>query len=191
MEEKLKQIDHSDSKCIKVVLYGPESTGKSSLAQELAQYYDTVYVEEYSRKYAESKALLNETLTKSDVLPIAVGQMQLENEALSKANGVLICDTDLLETLVYSQFYYDEYSPEILRKKALENHYDLYFLTYIDLTWEADGVRDQPHNRNTLFERFLNALESANKPYVIIKGTFDERLKACQKHIDNLLKSKY
>ncbi len=189
MEEKLKQIDHLNPECLKVVLFGPESTGKTSLAKALADHYHTSMVEEYSRSYAATKTQNNEALTKADVLPIAFGQMQLENEGLLNANRVLICDTDLLETLVYSKFYYEGYCPDILKKKAFENHYDLYFLTYIDLPWEADGIRDQPHKRDILFEHFLNALKDANKPYVIIKGTYKERLETCVKHIDNLLKS--
>lgn len=188
MEEKLEQINDLDSNCIKVVLYGPESTGKSTLAKALAQHYDTVYVEEFSRQYAKSKFAKNQTLTAADVIPIAMGQMQLENEALPHANKVLICDTDLLETYVYSQHYYDGYSPEILRKKAFDNHYHLYFLTYIDTVWEADDIRDRPHDRSLLFESFLRALQIANKPYVVLKGSFEERLNECQKHIDKLLK---
>ncbi len=191
MEKKLEQIDHLNPNCIKVVMYGPESTGKTSLAKALASHYNTVYADEYSRHYAQLKLSNNEVLTRDDVLPIAIGQMQLENEALAKAKDVLICDTDLLETMVYSQFYYQGYTPEILKKKAFENHYDLYFLTYIDLAWKADGVRDQPDNRQDLFEQFLEALETANKPYVVIKGSFEERFKICQNQIDNLLKSKY
>lgn len=191
MEEKLEQINHVNPDCIRVVMYGPESTGKTSLAKALAEHFNTVCVEEYSRKYAEVKATKNEALSKADVLPIAIGQMHLENEALRQANRVLICDTDLLETLVYSRYYYQGFSPDILVKKASENHYDLYFLTYIDLAWEADSVRDQPHNRKGMFEHFLNALEESKKPFVVIKGSFEERLETCKEHINNLLKSSY
>ncbi|OUR98267.1 nicotinate-nucleotide adenylyltransferase [Flavobacteriales bacterium 33_180_T64] len=185
MEKELKQISHTNSNCVKVVLYGPESTGKSSLAKALAKYYDTVYVEEFSRTYA--KAQRNLRLTRKDVLPIAIGQMQLENEQLKIANKVLICDTDLLETKVYSEFYYDGFCPELVKKKALENTYDLYFLTYIDIVWEADDVRDQPNNRLEMFNRFEYALIHSKKPYIMVKGDLEERLKICKKHIDKLL----
>nr|WP_321232524.1 ATP-binding protein [uncultured Psychroserpens sp.] len=185
MEKKLKQ--HT-SNCIKIVLYGPESTGKSSLAKALAKYYDTVYVDEFSRGYAEAKAEENLKLTKADVLPIAIGQMYSENEQLKSANRLLICDTDLLETQVYSQFYYNGFCPEIVKKYAQENTYDLYFLTYIDLVWEADGIRDQPNNRFHLFNRFEQALNDAKKPYVIVKGSFEQRLTICKTQIEKLLK---
>ena len=187
MEEKLKQISTGNSNCIKVVLYGPESTGKSSLAKELATYYNTVYVEEFSRSYAESKAKMNQKLTKKDVLPIAIGQMHLENKQFKKANNLLICDTDLLETKVYSEFYYNGFCPDIVKKYALENTYDLYFLTYIDTPWEADEIRDQPNTRSQMFAAFEQALIDSKKKYSIVKGSFDQRLNQCIAQIDELL----
>ncbi|MBR9845083.1 MAG: ATP-binding protein [Algicola sp.] len=187
MEEKLKQISTGNSNCIKVVLYGPESTGKSSLAKELATYYNTVYVEEFSRSYAESKAKMNQKLTKKDVLPIAIGQMYLENTQLKNANTLLICDTDLLETKVYSEFYYNGFCPDIVKKYALENTYDLYFLTYIDTPWEADEIRDQPNTRSQMFDAFEQALIDSKKKYSIVKGSFDQRLNQCITQIDELL----
>ena len=187
MEEKLKQISTGNSNCIKVVLYGPESTGKSSLAKELATYYNTVYVKEFSRSYAESKAKMNQKLTKKDVLPIAIGQMYLENTQLKNANTLLICDTDLLETKVYSEFYYNGFCPDIVKKYALENTYDLYFLTYIDTPWEADEIRDQPNTRSQMFDAFEQALIDSKKKYSIVKGSFDQRLNQCITQIDELL----
>ena len=100
MEKAFKQNKRVNPDCKKVVLYGPESTGKSTLARALADHFNTVFVEEYSRVYAEELALKNQLLTKNDVEHIARGQMKLENEMLAKANNLLICDTDLLETKV-------------------------------------------------------------------------------------------
>lgn len=187
MEEKLKQISDRNSNCIKVVLYGPESTGKSSLAKELSRFFDTVFVEEFSRRYAETKANQNQLLTEDDVLPIAIGQMDLENTQYKKANKLLICDTDLLETKVYSEYYYNGFCPELVKKYAYENIYDLYFLTYIDTPWEADGIRDQPNSRIQLFNAFEQALIDSQKKYIIVKGSFEERLKACKTEILKLL----
>lgn len=187
MEEKLKQ---HPSNCIKVVLYGPESTGKSTLAKQLADCYDTVFVPEYSRIYAEQQLLNNKLLTKNDVMPIAEGQMRLENEQAPKANKVLICDTDLLETKVYSQAYYNGICDPLLEKYALENTYDLYFLTYIDVPWVADNLRDMPDGRKTMFEAFELALKKNNKPYIVLKGSMKERFEMAIDHIDELLKIK-
>jgi len=188
MEEYLKQVGNSKQNRIKIVFYGPESTGKSTLAKALADYFDAVYVEEYARVYAENKAQNNLQLTKADVLPIAIGQMTAENKQSKGTNKLLICDTDLLETMVYSEYYYDGFCPDDVKLYAYENSYDLYFLTYIDVAWEADSIRDQPHHRTQLFNRFEKALIDSKKPYVLVKGEFEDRLDLCKTKIKNLLK---
>ena len=125
MEEKLRQ---EESDCIKVVLFGPESTGKTTLSRQLARHYNSIWVPEYARKYLQD-VWNNErrTCEPKDLLPIAEGQMKLENELAKKTNSVLICDTDLLETKVYSEAYYVGTCDPILEKYALENTYNLYF----------------------------------------------------------------
>ncbi|TYB78985.1 AAA family ATPase [Bizionia myxarmorum] len=184
MEETLKQ---RDSDCIKIVLFGPESTGKTAIAIKLAAHYKTLWVPEFSRIYAEEKAHNNEPLTKHDVIPIAKGQITLENKLVLEANKLLICDTDLLETKVYSKAYYPEFESEVLEKFATENYYNLYFLTNIDLPWEPDGIRDKPHERETMFKAFQNALKTYQKPYVLLSGSLTNRFEIAVKHIDELL----
>jgi NadR type nicotinamide-nucleotide adenylyltransferase len=145
MEEKLKQ---TESNCIKVVLFGPESTGKTTLARQLARYYNSVWVPEYAREYLQKKwNNKRRTCEQSDLLPIAIGQMELENRSAKKTNSVLVCDTDLLETKVYSEAYYAGNCHPLLDKYAIENTYQLYLLTYIDTPWEADDLRDKPKER--------------------------------------------
>ncbi|MCF7568441.1 DUF4301 family protein [Sabulilitoribacter arenilitoris] len=188
MEKKYKQ---QPSNCIKVVLFGPESTGKTTLSKQLAKHYNTVWVPEYAREYLQNKWNAEQkTCQPKDLLPIAEGQMKLENELVKKANSVLICDTDLLETKVYSEAYYLGTCDPILQKFALENTYDLYFLTYIDTPWEADDLRDKPNERSRMFKAFETALKKHNKPYVLLKGNKIERLEMAINHIDKLLKNK-
>jgi len=186
MEEKYKQEFAS---CIKVVMFGPESTGKTTLSRQLARYYNSVWVPEYAREYLQDK-WNNErkTCEPKDLLPIAKGQIKLENKLAKKTNTVLICDTDLLETKVYSEAYYLGTCDPILEKYALENTYNLYFLTYIDTPWEADDLRDKPEQREAMFNAFENALIEHSRPYVILKGNKKERLQKAVKHIDKLLK---
>jgi NadR type nicotinamide-nucleotide adenylyltransferase len=188
MEEKLKQLP---ANCIKVVIFGPESTGKTTLSRQLARYYNSVWVPEYAREYLQNK-WNNErkTCTQEDLLPIAVGQMKLENELAQKTDTVLICDTDLLETKVYSEVYYEGTCDPILDKFAKLNRYELYFLTYIDVPWEADDLRDRPNNRQEMFEEFEDALIEHNRNYVILKGSKKQRLAKAVKYIDKLLKIK-
>jgi len=186
MEEKLRQ---QPSNCIKVVLFGPESTGKTTLSIQLARHYNSVWVPEYAREYLQD-VWNNErrTCEPKDLLPIAIGQMKLENELAQKTNSVLICDTDLLETKVYSEAYYLGSCDPMLEKYALQNIYDLYFLTYIDVPWEADDLRDKPNERQRMFMAFEETLIKYNRPYVLLKGSKKERLETAVNHIDKLIK---
>lgn len=188
MEKKLRQ---RKANVIKVVLFGPESTGKTSLSIKLAHHYNTVWVAEYAREYLQNK-WNNErkTCENSDLLPIAIGQMKLENKLAKKADKVLICDTDLLETKVYSEEYYGGTVDPLLEKAAVENSYDLYLLTYIDTPWEADDLRDRPEQRLEMFNAFENALKKYNRPYILLKGDKIKRLKTAVKAIDELLESR-
>ncbi|WP_370477691.1 AAA family ATPase [Tamlana flava] len=185
MEENLKQ---QPSNCLKVVLFGPESTGKTTLSRQLARHYNSVWVPEYAREYLQNK-WNNErkTCESEDLLTIAIGQMKLENELATKTNSILICDTDLLETKVYSEAFYGGICDPVLKKYALENTYDLYFLTYIDTPWEADDLRDRPEQRMEMFKAFQDELIKNNRTFVLLKGSKKERLEMAVKHIDKLL----
>ncbi len=172
----------------KVVLFGPESTGKTTLSEQLARYYNTVWVPEYAREYLQNK-WNNErkTCEPDDLLPIAKGQMKLENTLSKKATKLLVCDTDLLETMVYSEAYYLGYCDPILEKYALKNTYDLYLLTYIDIPWEKDDLRDKPGERERMFQYFKTTLEKYNRNFIILKGDKKTRLATAIDAINNLM----
>mgnify|MGYP001816747043 FL=1 len=189
MEKELKQ---EPANCIKVVLFGPESTGKTTLSRHLARYYNSVWVPEYAREYLQD-VWNNErrTCRPKDLLPIAKGQIALENELAKKTDSVLICDTDLLETKVYSEAYYSGTCDPILDKYAIENTYDLYFLTYIDVPWEDDDLRDKPNERERMFIAFEETLIKYDRPYVMLKGNKKERLEEAVKHIDKLIRQQH
>lgn len=185
MEETLEQ---QPSNCLKVCLFGPESSGKSTLSRKLSQHYQAPLVAEYAREYLQDLWDAEQLICRpKDLLPIAAGQMKLENLAVQKAEKLLICDTDLLTTKVYSEAYYKGWCPKLLDKYALQNSYDLYLLTYIDTPWEADDLRDKPNAREEMFTHFKNALDRYSKPYILIKGNLEERFALATKHINNLL----
>ncbi|MDT7831041.1 ATP-binding protein [Flavobacteriaceae bacterium S356] len=188
MEKNLRQ---EDINLVKVVLFGPESTGKTTLSDQLARHYDTVWVEEYARPYLQ-KVWNQErrTCEPKDIMPIAYGQIALENRLAKRADRVLICDTDLLETKVYSEEYYGGFVDPLLAEAAQQNSYDLYFLTYIDTPWVADDLRDRPEQRLEMFNAFKNALEKSNRPYILLKGDKETRLKIAVEAIDAILKDK-
>ncbi|MFD1293307.1 AAA family ATPase [Lutibacter holmesii] len=185
MEKNLKQ---QPSDLIKVVLFGPESTGKTTISRMLARHYNTVWVQEYAREYLQDKWNNERKLCDgSDQLPIAYGQIKLENELAKKADKLQICDTDLLETVVYFENYYEKSIDADLKKAALSNKYDLYLLTYIDTPWEADDIRENPDKRKEMFDTFEQALITHKKPYLLLKGDLNTRLKAATQKIDALL----
>ena len=183
-----KALIQDDINLVRIVLFGPESTGKTTLAIQLAKHYNTVWVEEYARPYLQN--IWNQerrTCEPKDILPIAFGQIASENKLAKRADKVLICDTDLLETKVYSQEYYGGYVDPLLEKGAGESKYDLHFLTYIDTPWEADDLRDRPDQREQMFQAFKKALEDNNRPYILLKGDEENRLNIATKAIDKIL----
>ena len=188
MEKDLRQ---EDINLVKIVLFGPESTGKTTLSIQLAKHYNTVWVQEYARPYLQ-KVWNQErrTCQQKDILPIAFGQIALENRLAKRADKVLICDTDLLETKVYSSAYYGGFVDPILEKAATENTYNLYLLTYIDTPWEADDLRDRPEQRLEMFEAFQKALDEHDSPYLLLKGDKESRLKKAVEAIDAILANK-
>ncbi len=185
MEEKLKQ---EPSNLVKIVLFGPESTGKTTLAEQLADHYKTEWVPEYAREYLQDKwDRVQVTCEPEDLLPIAEGQMALENHLAKKADKLLICDTDLLETKVYSEAYYLGYCDPTLEKYALLNKYDLYLLTSIDIPWEKDDLRDKPNERERMFAYFRDTLIKYNRNFITLMGTEEARFQKAVKSIDQLL----
>lgn len=172
-----KTLVQRQSDCLKIVLFGPESTGKTTLAKELAAHFKTEWVPEYMRTYLQEKWNEKaEKISKADLLPIAQGQIASENKLTKKANNFLFCDTNLLELQVYCEYYYNGWCPMEI-KEAIENqHYDFYFLTYIDVPWVPDDLRDRPSDRSTLFRNFETALTSRKIPYAILSGSQEERL---------------
>ncbi|SDS43219.1 nicotinamide-nucleotide adenylyltransferase, NadR type [Polaribacter sp. KT25b] len=188
MEKKLKQ---KPINLVKVVLFGPESSGKTTLSRQLARYYHTVWAPEYAREYLQNK-WNNErkTCEAEDLIPIAIGQMKLENKLAKRADKILICDTDLLETKVYSEEFYGGFVDELLNKAANENKYDLYLLTYIDTPWEEDDLRDRPEQRLEMFNAFETALKTHNRPYILLKGDRETRLKNATEAIDKIISEK-
>jgi HTH-type transcriptional repressor of NAD biosynthesis genes len=188
METNLKQ---EPINLVKIVLFGPESTGKTTISQQLARHYNTVWVPEYARDYLQNKwNNFRKTCENDDLIPIAIGQMKMENELSKKADSVLICDTDLLETKVYSQEYYGGYVDPRLDEAAQTNTYDLYLLTYIDTPWEADDLRDRPELRLEMFQAFENALKTHGKKYIILKGSRKKRFNKAMKAIDIVIASR-
>jgi NadR type nicotinamide-nucleotide adenylyltransferase len=165
----------------RVCVFGPESTGKSTLALALARRFDTVYVPEYARTLLERK---NGELERSDLERIAHGQVASETALARRANRLLLCDTDVLTTVVWSEALYGECSPAI--RALAKRTYDLTLLLDVDVPWVADPVRYLPDERRSFFDRCRAALLEHGRPHVVIRGSWDERFAAAVDAIERL-----
>lgn len=174
------QLTQYASRALRIAFVGPECTGKTTLSKALAAQYDTLWVEEYMRTYLQKKwDEQGLTCTPDDLLPIAMGQVELENELALRAKRYLFCDTCLIELVIYSYLYYGSCDP-LLERAALSHHYHHIFLTYTDVPWEADDLRDKPTERESVFVFFRDKLDLYEIPYTILKGDVAERMKVCK-----------
>ena len=160
---------------LRVCVTGPESTGKTSLAQRLAEWADTEWVPEASRVYAERKVA---PLTAADVGPIAREHIALADVAAARARtrgaSLLVLDTDLLSTVVYARHYYGA-APRWVERAERERRADLYLLCEVDVPWIPDGIRDRPENREEMFALFERAIASRRANVVRVRGGWEER----------------
>lgn len=155
----------------KIVVSGPESTGKSTLAKSLATYFNVSYASEFARYYLEK---LNRKYQYSDLLEIAKGQIKLEEEAIKKAKELVIIDTDLTVMDIWSQEKFGKTDPWILSEMK-KRAYDLYLIPDIDLEWTYDPLRENPNDRDRLMKMYQDSLKNRNIKYHVISGQGEER----------------
>jgi len=166
MENKTHQIIR------RIAVTGPESTGKSVLAEELARHFQTVWVPEFARDYLNA---LGRPYSEEDILIIAKGQLEAENRSVGKASSFIFCDTELIVTKIWSEVKYNRCDPWILN--SIRSHsYNLFLLCDIDLPWEPDPLREHPDKRKFLLELYLSELKNRNFPFAVIRGTGPARL---------------
>ncbi len=159
----------------RIVIIGPESTGKSTLAKQLAQHLSASSVPEYARAYLEN---LNRPYVQQDLLTIALGQIETEDTtALLNPDKWLFCDTDLQVIKVWSESKYGTCDEKILQLIA-ERNYDFYILTDIDMPWQDDPLREhpEPEAREHFFNIYKDIVLHSGLPFVWVKGNELERL---------------
>jgi len=167
----------------RIAITGPESTGKSWLAENLAKTYHCKWVPEYARTYLEK---LDRPYTFDDILSIAQGQVAFENKALRSDDKFLFNDTECLVTKIWCDVKFGKCHDWIIRQME-HNPHDLYLLCDIDLPWEPDPLREHPHLRKYLFDLYSDELRLRNLPFEVITGTGYTRLKCAIEAVNRRL----
>ncbi len=162
-------------------LFGPESTGKSVMADTLAKHYNTVWVPEVAREMITSNHFSRE-----DIIEIGRAQTERIFQLKQKANKLLICDTDVITTQIYSRHYLKVVPPVLFQMENMVR-YDHYFLFDIDVPWVADGMRDLSNKREEMFKIFKQELDRRRISYTMVRGTWQERLHIVRQKIDEFL----
>jgi NadR type nicotinamide-nucleotide adenylyltransferase len=189
----------------KIVVIGPESTGKSSLCEQLAQHYNTLWCPEYAREFLLAYGT---KYSYEDLLTIAKGQIAGEeklealireqetgviikssNSSVTAPRSLLFIDTDMYVMKVWCEFVFDKCHRFIL-EQVVERKYDLYLLCNIDLPWIADELREYPDlaTREKLYKMYKDIMVNQSVPWVDIKGDYKERFQTAVRSVDSLLK---
>jgi NadR type nicotinamide-nucleotide adenylyltransferase len=172
----------------KVVIIGPESTGKSTLCKQLAQHYNSTWCPEYAREYLLKHGT---SYSYEDLLTIAKGQIELEEKSsqlIANSSQPFFIDTDMYVMKVWSEFVFGKCHSWIL-KQIVERKYDLYLLCNTDLPWTKDELREYPDlvTRNKLYLIYKDIMINQSVPWVEISGEKDDRLFKAIAAVDDLL----
>jgi NadR type nicotinamide-nucleotide adenylyltransferase len=174
----------------KFVIVGPESTGKSTLSQNLANHFKTEWVREYAREYLETNGT---DYTFENLYDIAQGQLAGEDAALKKlqedGRGLpLIIDTDMYVIKVWSEFVFNKCDNRVLTE-ITKRKYDGYILSNTDVPWVKDNLREYPDFaiREKLFHFYKEELSEQKVPWIIINGGYEERTQQAIDFVQSLL----
>jgi NadR type nicotinamide-nucleotide adenylyltransferase len=151
---------------LKIVITGPESSGKSTLADAVARHFRAPMVAEFARTYLEQQG---SAYVEKDLLTIAQGQVGAEERAVKGLPPLVVCDTDLITIRIWSEEKFGRCHPWIV-KQTEQRAYDLWLLCKPDLPWVPDPLRENPDDRDRLFERHVDLLDELGKPYMVISG---------------------
>jgi NadR type nicotinamide-nucleotide adenylyltransferase len=184
----------------KIVIIGPESTGKSTLCEQLAAHYNTIWCPEYAREYLLTNGM---NYSYDDLLTIAKGQLGLEEKTTQLAinslqsaghspftidHSPLFIDTDMYVMKVWCEFVFGNCHRFIL-DQIVERKYDLYLLCNVDLPWVKDELREYPdlENRSKLYYIYKDIMVNQSTPWVDVSGSYEERLAKAIEAVDKVV----
>jgi NadR type nicotinamide-nucleotide adenylyltransferase len=172
----------------KIVVIGPESTGKTTLCQALAQHYQTAWVPEFAREFLDAN---NNHYAYNDLLTIAKGQIKGEDKIIDSGkvnHAVVFIDTDMYVMKVWCEFVFGNCHSWII-DQIVQREYSFYLLCNTDLPWADDPLREYPdlEVRETLFHMYKDILANQRTPWIEISGIEEKRLNLAIKAVDALL----
>lgn len=171
---------------LRIVVVGAESTGTTTLSQDLAFHYHAPWVPEFGRTYSEALLYANHTWKDADFAYIAVTQQEQENKLAAESNGLLICDTNATATQLWQKRYMGRTTGAV-QAIAAEDTAAYYFLTGDEIPFVQDGTRDGEHIRHDMHEDFERMLSSMEVPYTLLRGPKVDRLHKATAIIDKLI----
>lgn len=173
----------NNTKKLRIVFTGPESTGKTTLAKWVAQYYRTTWNPEFARFYLSK---LRVPYQKEDITSIAQGQIQWEDIWYKQSNKLLVCDTTLLVPKIWSLYKYGN-CDHWIEKNLIQRKYDLFLLCGVDWPWQYDPLREHPNARKVLYQMYLDELKKNQLRYLELNGSFEQRKQLALQQIECLL----
>lgn len=177
----MEEIDDTRS-MLKIAITGPESTGKSELSQALASHFQGKVLHEYAREYLETRgpSYLQETVEQ-----IAREQMRQQNELLFQNDRHVFFDTDLLVCRIWLEHVFGA-CPTWIMEASVQDVFDHTLLMNIDLPWQDDPLREHPHEREILFNKYQDALDASGRSYTVISGQGNDRINSAIQIISSL-----
>jgi NadR type nicotinamide-nucleotide adenylyltransferase len=169
----------------RVCLLGAESTGKTTLARDLAAVYATVWNPEYGRPYTEIGRDAGAPWTSSEFTHIARIQCWYEDFLAASARDVLFCDTDAFTTALFHEVYLGV--PTHGFDELADRHYDLYLVCGLDVPWRHDGIREFEEQRRWMHGRYVERARTSGSPWLLVEGSPDERLRDARFAVDRLI----
>ena len=169
----------------RIIIIGPESSGKTTLCKQLSEHFKTFFIREYARYYINN---LDRDYNKKDLLEIAKGQLKLEKN--NKNEKLIFCDTDIITIKIWSEYKYGNCHPFILKQiEKQKSEGRIYLLCKPDIRWEVDSQRENPNNREELFEIYKSELKKLEVDYFVVYGKY--RMKNSISKISRLVTNIY